>query len=386
MGCISWISYRLLSAVSIIDWHRRLGHAPLPILKRALPDVPLREFSCESCIYDKQHRSSFPPACTRSSTPLSLVHSDVWSPYRVPSIFGFRYFVTFIDDYSRTTWLYLLHDRIELTSVFRAFLLEMRTQFATPLRVIRTDNAREYTGRTSNLCTEFVVIHQTSCAYTPQQNGVAERKNRHLLDVARSLMFQMHVLIEYWNFAVSTVRHLINRLPSSVLNFVPPIQLLYPSTNLTSLTPRIFGCVCYVHLLGSPSDKLAPRAAKYMFVGYSRTQKGYVCYSPSDGKLVVSADVTFCEDQPFHLPSTTSSSAPSIPRPAVPVTPSLSSSSSSPHVPPQVPPPLTRVYSRRPSKDAPVTQLPATSDTSATADPAPSLQLIPWPTTPLSIV
>ncbi|KAK8954626.1 hypothetical protein KSP39_PZI001744 [Platanthera zijinensis] len=249
----------------------------------------------------------------------------------------------------------------------------MRTQFDTPLRVIRTDNAREYTGRAfSTLCTEFGIIHQTSCAYTPQQNGIAERKNRHLLDVARSLMFQMHVPVEYWNFAVSTACHLINRLPSSVLNFASPLQLLSPATNPTSLTPRVFGCVCYVHHLGPPSDKLAPRAAKYMFVGYSRTQKGYVCYSPFDGRLVVSADVTFCEHQPFHLPCPTSSSAPPLPRPAVPVTPSsLPSSSSSPPALPRVPPPLIRVYSRRPSKDTPVHQLPATSDTSAPADPAP---------------
>ncbi|KAK8923598.1 hypothetical protein KSP39_PZI019101 [Platanthera zijinensis] len=206
----------------------------------------------------------------------------------------------------------------------------------------------------------------------PEPNGVAERKNRHLLDVVRSLMFQMQVPVEYWNFAVSTACHLINRLPSYVLNFASPLQLLYPSTNPTSLTPRVFGCVCYFHHLGPPSDKLAPRAAKYMFVGYFRTQKGYVWYSPSDGRLVVSADVTLCEHQPFHVPCPTSSSAPPLPRPAVPVTQSsLPSSSSSQPALPRVPPPLIRVYSRRPSKDTPVNQLPATSDTSATEDPAP---------------
>ncbi|KAK8956812.1 hypothetical protein KSP39_PZI000126 [Platanthera zijinensis] len=371
-----------VSSVSSTEWHRRLGHAPLPVLQRALPDISLHPFQCESCILGKQPRSSYPAHCTRSSAPFDLLHSDVWGPYKTTSISGFRYFITFIDDYSRMTWLYLLRDRSELPRIFRAFVVETRTQFHTTIKTVRTDNAREYTGHDfATICSEFGIIHQTSCAYTPQQNGVAERKNRHLLDVTRSLMLQMHVPKHYWNFAVSTACFLINRLPSSVLQYATPFSLLFPSTPAFPLPPRIFGSTCYVHHLGPPSDKLDPRAAKHIFVGYSRTQKGYLCYSPVTRKLSVSADVTFRETQPFFSDSLTTPlpSAPfppSIPRPVLPVTtPLLPVPPALPPIPPA--PPIIRVYTRRPrcstaplqSASTMVTPRPADQVQTSTAHP-----------------
>ncbi|KAK8921120.1 hypothetical protein KSP39_PZI020446 [Platanthera zijinensis] len=335
----------ILSSVSSTEWHRRLGHAPLPVLQRALPDISLHPFQSAAFIL----------SCSlyRSSAPFDLLHSDVWGPYKHTSISGFRYFITFIDDYSRLTWLYLLRDRSEIPRIFRAFIVETRTQFQTTIKTVRTDNAREYVGHDfTTLCSEFGILHQTSCAYTPQQNGVAEHKNRHLLDVARSLMLQMHVPKHYWNFAVSTACFLINRLPSSVLHYATPFNLLFPSTPPFPLPPRIFGSTCYVHHLGPPSDKLDPRAAKHIFVGYSRTQKGYLCYSPATRKLSVSADVTFRETQPFFsdslpTPFPSAPSPPSIPRPVLPVTtPLLPVPPALPPVPPA--PPIIRVYTRRP--------------------------------------
>ncbi|KAK8956599.1 hypothetical protein KSP39_PZI000178 [Platanthera zijinensis] len=368
------VSPTILSSVSSTDWHRRLGHAPLPILQRALPDVSFIPFKCDSCILGKQTRSSFSSHCTRSAAPFDLVHSDIWGPFKITSISGFRYFITFIDDHSRTTWLYLLRDRSELPRVFRAFVLETRTQFHRTIKALRTDNAREYTSHEfTALCSEFGILHQTSCAYTPQQNGVAERKNRHLLDVARSLMLQMHVPKPYWNFAVSTACFLINRLPSSILNYATPFSILFPSTPAFPLPPRVFGTLCYVHRLGPSLDKLDPRATKHIFVGYSRTQKGYVCYSPTTRKISVSADITFREDQPFfpapsteHLPPTPSPS--SIPRPVIPATPPPTVVPSEPTVVPSKPP-VIRVYARRPSTS--VAPLPSVSplDTLCPADP-----------------
>ncbi|KAK8962854.1 hypothetical protein KSP40_PGU018853 [Platanthera guangdongensis] len=371
----------ILSSIPSTAWNCRLGHAPLPVLRRALPDVSFTPFQCDSCILGKQTRSSFSSHCTRSAAPFDLVHSDIWGPFKIPSISGFRYFITFIDDHSRTTWLYLLRDRSELPRVFRAFVLETRTQFHTTIKVLRTDNAREYTSHEfTALCSEFGILHQTSCAYTPQQNGVAERKNRHLLDVARSLMLQMHVPKPYWNFAVSTACFLINRLPSSILNYATPFSILFPSATAFPLPPRVFGSLCYVHRLGPSSDKLDPRAAKHIFVGYSRTQKGYVCYSPATRKISVSADVIFREDQPFfsaplpdHLPPT----PPSIPRPVIPAT--------TPTVIPSTPlvvpskPPVIRVYTRRSTTS--VAPLPSVSPMDT---PRPNDQVSPSTAHPLA--
>uniref|UniRef100_A0A2N9FH39 Integrase catalytic domain-containing protein n=1 Tax=Fagus sylvatica TaxID=28930 RepID=A0A2N9FH39_FAGSY len=148
----------------------------------------------------------------------------------------------------------------------------------------------------------YGIIHQTSCVDTPQQNGVAERKNRHLLEVARSLMFAMNVPKSFWGDAVLTAAYLINRMPSKVLQFQTPLQSLSKTHSLPTLLqipPKVFGCVCYVHIHKQHRSKLDPRAQKCIFLGYSTTQKGYKCYHPPSTKILVSMDVTFLEDQAY---------------------------------------------------------------------------------------
>ena len=107
---------------------------------------------------------------------------------------GFRYFVTFVDDYSRTTWLYLMKNRSKLFSHFRTFCAKIHTQFYVSVQNLRSDNAKEcMSEQFQSFILQNGILHQTSCVNTPSQNGVAERKNRHLLETARILLFQMHV-------------------------------------------------------------------------------------------------------------------------------------------------------------------------------------------------
>ena len=104
---------------------------------------------------------------------------------------GFRYFVTFVDDYSQTTWLYLMKDHYELFSHFRAFYGEIHPQFHVYVQSLRSDNAKEYVSKQfQSFMLQNDIFHQSSCVDTPQ-NGVAERKNRYLLETARALSFQM---------------------------------------------------------------------------------------------------------------------------------------------------------------------------------------------------
>lgn len=146
------------------------------------------------------------------------------------------------------------------------------------------------------------IIHQSSCVDTPQQNGVSERKNRHLLEVARSLMFTMNVPKYLWGDAVLTATYLINRLPSRSINFETPLSVLsktYPHVSPFNAIPlRTFGCTSFVH--NHNRGKLDPRAIKTVFIGYSSTQKGYRCYCPETKKTYVSCDVTFFEDTPYY--------------------------------------------------------------------------------------
>ncbi|RVX04556.1 Retrovirus-related Pol polyprotein from transposon TNT 1-94 [Vitis vinifera] len=148
------------------------------------------------------------------------------------------------------------------------------------------------------------IVHLSSCVDTPQQNGIAERKNRHLLEVARSLMFSMNVPKLFWGQAVLTAAYLINRMPSRVLKFQTPCQTLlksFPTTRfISTIPPKIFGCSVFVHINQQHRSKLDPRSLKCIFLGYSSNQKGYKCYSPVTRKFYNLMDVTFFETQPYY--------------------------------------------------------------------------------------
>ena len=113
------------------------------------------------------------------------------------------------------------------------------------------------------------ILHQTSCVDIPSQNGVSERKNRHL-ETTRALLFQMHVPKHFWVDAVSTACFLINWMPSFVLNWVTPFQTLFPHKSLFLIDPRVFGCTCFVRDVRPHVSKLDLKSLKCIFLGYSR--------------------------------------------------------------------------------------------------------------------
>ena len=147
-------------------------------------------------------------------------------------------------------------------------------------------------------------MHQSSCIDTPQQNGIAKRKIRHLMKVARSLMIASNVPKQLWGEAILTTTYLINRRPSRILKFKTSCQVLlaaYPYARIISYIPvKVFGCIAFIHIHKSQRSKLDPRATKCIFLGYSANQKGYKCYSPTTMKFYISMDVTFFENQPFY--------------------------------------------------------------------------------------
>uniref|UniRef100_A0A5B6Z677 Putative polyprotein n=1 Tax=Davidia involucrata TaxID=16924 RepID=A0A5B6Z677_DAVIN len=292
------------------QWHRRLGHPSFGVLGKLFPllvkQCTHNKFICDACELAKHKRTSYPSFNNKSTAPFMIVHSDVWGPSRVVTLSGYRWFVTFIDCYSRVTWVYLLRHKDEVFSCFRTFHKMVSTQFDAKIRVLRSDNGTEYAnGEFRAYLADHGILHQTTCVDTPAQNGVAERKNRHLLEVARSLIFTMQVPTNFWGDAVLTAAYLINRMPLSTLDFQVPLDLLQ-GTSLGHRFPlRVFGCVCFVHDHRPSRGKLDPKALRCVFLGYSATQKGYKCYHPSSRKTFVSMDVTFHESVAF-FPSSSS--------------------------------------------------------------------------------
>ena len=132
--------------------------------------------------------------------------------------------------------------------------------------------------------------------YIPQQNGIAQRQNRHLLVVARMILLHMFVPKMFWSDTLLTACFLINRAPH-LLNGKSPFQIMFPNENIFSIPPKVFGCYCFVHL-HNVHHKLSPKAVTYILIRYSRTQKRYKCYDPIGRRMFVSADVTFFEATP----------------------------------------------------------------------------------------
>ncbi|KAK2972925.1 hypothetical protein RJ640_015640 [Escallonia rubra] len=300
----AWVprSVACSGVVSPFEAHCRLGHPSLPVLKKLCPQFhDISSVDCESCHFAKHHRSSLSPRVNkRVEFAFELVHSDVWGPCPILAKSGFRYFVTFVDDFSRMTWIYFMKNRSEVFAHFSAFCAEIKTQFNVHVHILRSDNAKEYmSGSFQNYMNQHGILHQSSCTDTPAQNGVAERKNRHLLETARALLFQMKVPKPFWADAISTACFLINRMPSTVLNGDVPYSVLFPTKPLFPVEPRIFGSTCFVRDVRPHLTKLDPKALKCVFLGYSRLQKGYRCYSPDLHKYLVSTDVVFSEHSQF---------------------------------------------------------------------------------------
>ncbi|GFS34988.1 hypothetical protein Acr_00g0037170 [Actinidia rufa] len=211
------------------------------------------------------------------------------------------------DDYTHCTWVYLMRHKSEVFSHFTHFLQMIKTQYNTVVRNIRSDNGREYiTNEFRAELNKCGILQQLTCPYTPEQNGVAERKNRHIMSVVRCLLRGMGVPKYFWHMAVLTATYLINRTPSRVLQGKAPLHILQPTSTLFPIILRVFGCTCFVQNRSPTHTKLDDKAVRCIFLGYSSMSKGYRCYDPATRHMYHSFDVTFLEIVPFFSDSTPS--------------------------------------------------------------------------------
>lgn len=196
------------------------------------------------------------------------MHVDLWGKYSTPTRNGYHYFLTIVDDFSRTTWTYLLKSKSEAYSLLIYYLAYVGNQFQTCVKMIRSDNGTEFTNQAfQQVLHESGILHQLTCPGTPQQNGVVERKHLHLLNVARALRFQSGLPLEFWGDCILTATYLINRTATKILHGKTPYEMLYGQPpNYSHL--RTFGCLCYASTTHKPLDKFDERARQCVFLGY----------------------------------------------------------------------------------------------------------------------
>ena len=190
-------------------------------------------------------------------------------------------------------------------------------QFEQKVKVIRTDNAKDFLNNEFyHYYNELGIVHETSYAYTPQQNGVAERKIGIIEEKGIALLIHINAPTFLWGEATLTATYLSNRLASHSLGYKSPMQLLSTAVPMikrgNDFPKRIFGCECYMHLYPTQTTKLVPKSIKCVFVGYSNTQKGYKCYYPTGREIITFKDVTFNELKRFYLQNQDTESLPLI--------------------------------------------------------------------------
>jgi transposase InsO family protein len=210
----------------------------------------------------KQHRQAIPKqAKWRASTKLELIHSDLCGPINPASNGGKRYFMTLTDDFSRKTWIYVLKDKSETFEKFKNFKALVENESGCKIQCLRTDRGGEYTSNAFNsFCINHGIKRQLTTAYTPQQNGVSERKNRTLLNMVRSMLTSRNVPKRFWPEALVWSTHVLNRSPTvSVKNMTPEECWSGLKPSITHF--RVFGCIAHVHIPDNLRKKLDDKSS-----------------------------------------------------------------------------------------------------------------------------
>jgi len=290
-------------------WHERFGHLNYRSLQHpckenmvtGLPMVSCRDGVCFGCVLGKHHRDSFEKrASWHAIAPLQLVHCG---PLPVASFSGCKYFLTFIDDFSRRTWVYFLKLKSEVFNMFLAFKAFVEKQSGHQILKLRTDNGGEYVKNTFiNFCTENGIQMQHTVPYTPQQNGVAERKNRTLKEMANCMLQSKGLSLSFWAEAINCANYIINRTPTKVLkNFTP--EEAWSSIKPDVSHFRVFGSEAWAHIPDEKHKALEPKSEKCTFVGYSEYVKGYRLIPFKSKNVIIRRDVKFDENRSAYEPS-----------------------------------------------------------------------------------
>lgn len=297
-------------AVSSDIWHQRLGHINDSYLNKTAKLVDgliykgqANTQNCEVCCKGKQARLPFPKDGGRAEGLLQLVHTDICGPMETTSLGGAKYFFTLIDDYSRMCFIYFLKTKDEAFERFKEFKNLVENQQNTRIKILRSDNGGEFCNSDFNRYLKNAgIVHQTSNSHTPQQNGMAERFNRTLVEKAKCLMFDEGLDKSLWAEACNAACYLKNRTASSTVLKTPYELWTGRKPNLSHL--RVYGSTVMVHVPKINRKKWDQKSVKHILVGYDETTKGYRCYNPGTRKVIISRDVTIMEKNSIMVSNT----------------------------------------------------------------------------------
>ncbi|GJY33864.1 retrotransposon protein, putative, ty1-copia subclass [Tanacetum coccineum] len=247
-------------------------------------------------MYGKMTRKPYTHQVERAKDLLGLIHTDVCGPFKIVSRQRASYFVTFTGDFSRYGYVYLLKHKHEVFETFKVFQKEVENQLGKTIKSLRFDRRGEYMSQEflDHLKDHGIIAHRTP-PYTPQHNGMSERRNRTLLDMVRSMMSQITLPKSFWDYTLETATHILNMVPTKKVEKTP-YEVWHRQTPRLSYL-KVWGCEALVKrdTLTKP-DKLEPRSIKCIFVGYPKETIGYSFYYPPENKVRVARNAEFLEN------------------------------------------------------------------------------------------
>ncbi|GJT66618.1 ribonuclease H-like domain-containing protein [Tanacetum coccineum] len=289
-------------------WHRRLGHINFKNLNklvkgnlvRGLPSKVFKnDHTCVACHKGKQHRASCKAKLERLITePLHTLHMDLFGPTSVKSINHASYCLVITDDCTRFSWVFFLASKDETSGILQTFIRQIENQLSHRVKIIRSDNGTEFKNRDMlEFCGNKGIKQEYSNARTPQQNGVAERMNRTLIEAARTMLADSLLPTTFWAEAVSTACYIFNRVRVTKPQNKTPYELLFGHKPIISYI-RPFGC--HVTILDTLSvlGKFDGKSDEGFLVGYSLNSKAYRVYNLVTKRVEVNLHVNFLEDKP----------------------------------------------------------------------------------------
>ncbi|QRW07738.1 Retrovirus-related Pol polyprotein from transposon TNT 1-94 [Ceratobasidium sp. AG-Ba] len=286
------------------DWHRIMGHINQGALERLFNknmvngmkvdrDSP-RNYFCEACVQAKHHIASYPQESkSKYNSVGDLTVTDVWGPARTQSLQGNSYFVTFTDMYSRFTIASFMKLTKEVFEHYKAYEALLANQFGKQLKRVRSDNGKEFVNKTFKdyAASQGTILEETA-PHSSAQNGVAERKNRTLVEGARAQLFAQQLPRFLWQEAVSYMVYIANRSPTHTLGDITPYERFY------GCKPHIgnlqeFGAECWVLDQSGSNGKLDVKSKKYRFTGFADNSTAWRYYKQESRQILKSRNIIF---------------------------------------------------------------------------------------------
>ncbi|WVZ88848.1 hypothetical protein U9M48_035316 [Paspalum notatum var. saurae] len=295
-------------STDIWKWHSRLGHLSFDLLVRlssmglirGLPKLRNeKDLVCHPCRHGKMVAAShIPVSQVMTSFLAELLHMDTVGPARVDSVSGKWYVLVVVDDFSRFSWIFFMEFKDEAFGFVRDLVLRLRNESHKAMRAIRSDNSREFrNSRFENFYRDLGLEHQFSSPYTPPQNGVVERKNCTLVEMARTMLDEHRSPRHFWAEALNTACYIVNRIFLRAFLGKTSYELRFGRQSSVKHL-RAFGCRCFVLKKAEHLDKFESRYLDVIFLGYASSSRAFRVWILEAKQVVETCEVSFDETLP----------------------------------------------------------------------------------------